>query len=202
MPVIWLWSNVLCEGCQAWAINQIHVVLEHHNYACSQVIQHVSAIATIFSTELIYVDTQWSNSPVPIVLDVMTVNEFMVNVYPVPVHDSGDISWVGQTTILWPHNITCTSGTPTFVRDLKELNKKHPVAFVAVWLAILLAQLVLLWGWVCTKIPASWSRHPSDFGITVCITHIIPFCLHLDLLLLLLMLLLLLLMECCCCCCC
>ena len=120
VPVIWLWSNVLLEGFQAWAINQILVVLEHHNYACSQVIQHVSAIATIFFTQLIDVDTQWSTSPVPIVLDVMTVNEFMVNVCTVHLHDSGDISWVGLTTILWPHNITCTSGKPTFVRDLKE----------------------------------------------------------------------------------
>ena len=101
-------------------INQILVVLEHHKYACSQVIQHVSAIATIFFKELIYVDTQWSKLPFPLDLDVMTVNEFVVNVCPAPLHDSGDIAWVGQTTILWPHNITCTSGKPTFVRDLKE----------------------------------------------------------------------------------
>ena len=106
VPVILLWSNVLFQGCQAWDINQILVVPEHHNFVCSQVMQHASAMATIFSTELIYVDTQWSNLPVPILLDVMTVNEFMVNVCPVPLHDSGDISWVGQTTLLWPHHIT------------------------------------------------------------------------------------------------
>ena len=47
VPVVLLWSNLLFEGCQAWAINQILVVLEHHNYACSHVIQHVNAIATI-----------------------------------------------------------------------------------------------------------------------------------------------------------
>ena len=30
-----LWSNVPFEGYQAWAINQILVVLEHHNYSCT-----------------------------------------------------------------------------------------------------------------------------------------------------------------------
>ena len=116
-----LWSYVPFESCQAWAINQILVVLEHHNYACTQVIQHVSAIATSFCTELIYVDTQWSNLLVPIVRDVMTVNELLVNVCPVHLHDSGDIFWVGLSTNPWPHNIICTSGQPTFVKDLKEL---------------------------------------------------------------------------------
>ena len=120
VPDNWLWMLPF-EGCQAWAINQILVVLEHHNYACTQVIQHVSAIATSFRTELIYVDTQWSNLPVPIVLDVMSVNELLVNVCPVHLHDSGDIFWVGLSTNPWPHNIICTSGQPTFVRDLKKI---------------------------------------------------------------------------------
>ena len=80
VPDTLLWSNVPFEGCQAWAINPILVVLEHHNYACTQVIQHVRAIATSFCTELMDVDTQWSNLPVPIVIDVMSVNELLVNV--------------------------------------------------------------------------------------------------------------------------
>ena len=120
VSVVWVWSNVLLEGSQAWAINQILVVLEHHNYACTQMYQHGSAIATSFCTELIYVDTQWSNLHVPIVPDVMSVNEWLVNVCHAPHHDSGDISWRGLSTNPWPHNSTCISGQPTFVRDLTE----------------------------------------------------------------------------------
>ena len=60
-------------------------------YACVQVIQHVSVIATSFCTELVYVDTTWTNLIVPIVPDVMSVNELLVNVCHAPLHDSGDI---------------------------------------------------------------------------------------------------------------
>ena len=81
----------------------------------------------------------------------------------------------------------------------------RPVKFVAAWLAILLAQLVLLWGLGLDEIPSILEQAPQQIGNSSLQHSYEPNCIHIDLLhldlLLLLLMLPLLLMECCCCCC-